>query len=138
MTRVLGSARIFLVTLALSAALSSCAAMASGEPRCDAEVEAGSITGLAAEGESSTIRYCFVVGEDVALINLQIHVRIAEGRVGWVLRDPLGETQESNEWQGWNLASSTRQLQASPGTWQLEVSAEDLIGGYHWSWSAGR
>jgi hypothetical protein len=105
MTRVLGSARIFLVTLALSAALSSCAAMAAGEPRCNAEVEADSNTGLAAEGESSTIRYCFVVGEDVALINLQIHVRIAEGRVG---------------------------------TWQLEVSAEDLIGGYHWSWSAGR
>jgi hypothetical protein len=135
---VLGAARIWLVSLALCGLLSSCAALSSGVPGCDAEVEADTIAGLASDGESSTDRYCFEVEEGVALINLQIHVRITEGRVGWVLRDPSGETQESREIRGWNSVSSTWQVQAYAGTWQLEVSAEDLVGGYHWSWTTGR
>ncbi len=130
-----GRARTLFVILAISAASSSCAALSSGAPRCDAQVEVEAITGLAAEDESSTIRYCFDVEEDADLVNFQIEERIRSGRVEWVLRDPLGETQESNELRGWNFAGSTRQVQATPGTWQLEVRAEDLTGGYHWSWS---
>ena len=100
-------------------------------------MNAESVTGLAADGDPSTARYCFTVEEGVSLISMQIDFLIVDGGVSWTLRDPSGEVRSLEERRGWNMGSASRRFEAETGTWLLEISVDELNGGYHWSWTAG-
>jgi hypothetical protein len=69
-------------------------------------------------------------------IEIRIAVSITEGKVRWTLRDPAGERRWTDEVSGINMTQSTDQFEAVAGTWQLEVVASEMKGGYNLTWTA--
>jgi len=129
-----------LVFLGCAALLVSCARSTPQGLPCDQEAPPDSPIGhasnLAGDRESSTETYCFRVDETMTGIELRIAVSITEGKVKWTLRDPAGESRWTDEVDAINMTQSTDQFEPVAGTWQLEVVASEMKGGYNLTWTA--
>jgi hypothetical protein len=129
-----------LLFLACAALFVSCARSVPQGLPCDTETPPDSPIGhasnLTGDRESSTETYCLRVDETMTGIEVRIAVSITEGKVRWTLRDPAGERRWTDEVSGINMTQSTDQFEAVAGTWQLEVVASEMKGGYNLTWTA--
>ncbi len=125
---------LFLVLIAVAAALASCAEPTTSSQTCDLEVPPGTYVGLAGDSESASTTYCFEVSESADPIKIRLVYRVTNGSVAWSLRGPDGTERWNGQISDFESGESSIGMRAVAGTWLLHVVASDLAGGYHLIW----